>query len=305
MDEHGWALINYDGGVPVLAERPSMISKLVLAEPEAPVHDEADVLAERARAELPAERRAEFDAALAAARAVYPVREDNTIIVGDRPIALLRRWMLEAADRLVARGVLTSATQAPYLFVAELRAALAGPADAAELAELVARRRGEEAWARAFPGPAYVGEQGTPPDISKLPAPLRQVNEPVLWGVGHEYPPPTEVPDDPDVLLAGVPASPGVMEGTVRLVRSHHDMDRLLPGEILVCQVTSPAWAPVFPLASAVVADGGGALSHAAIAAREHGLPAVLGTGSATTTLIDGQRIRVDGTRGLVLAVEE
>lgn len=57
-------------------------------------------------------------------------------------------------------------------------------------------------------------------------------------------------------------------------------------------------------LAAAVVADGGGALSHAAIAAREHGLPAVLGTSTATSALQDGQRVRVDGTRGLVLAVD-
>jgi phosphoenolpyruvate synthase/pyruvate phosphate dikinase len=82
-------------------------------------------------------------------------------------------------------------------------------------------------------------------------------------------------------------------------------MDRLEHGDVLVCQVTSPSWAPLFPMAAAVVADGGGVLSHAAIAAREHGLPAVLGTATATSTLRDGQRIQVDGTRGLVLASAE
>ncbi len=157
---------------------------------------------------------------------------------------------------------------------------------------------------RAHPGPAYLGEQAAPPDIAHLPAALRQVNEPVLWGIGHEYPPPVEVPSDDDVLLAGVAAAAGVAEGPVRVIASYRDMDRLEPGEVLVCQVTSPAWAPLFPLAAAVVADGGGVLSHAAIAAREHGLPAVLGTGSGTTTLCDGQRVRVDGTRGLVLLVD-
>lgn len=79
-------------------------------------------------------------------------------------------------------------------------------------------------------------------------------------------------------------------------------MDKLMDGDVLVCQITSPAWAPLFPLASAVVADGGGVLSHAAIAAREHGIPAVLGTGAGTSTLSDGQRVRIDGTRGLVFA---
>ena len=154
---------------------------------------------------------------------------------------------------------------------------------------------------RANPGPAYLGEQGPMPDISRTPAALRAVNEPILWGVAHEYPPPAERPDDDRVLLAGVAASAGVATGTVRVIRSHTDIDRLQPGDVLVCQVTSPSWAPLFPLATAVVADGGGVLSHAAIAAREHGLPAVLGTGSATSELHDGQAVRVDGTRGLVI----
>ena len=172
------------------------------------------------------------------------------------------------------------------------------------LTDRILRRRGEEAWVRANPGPAYVGEQAPPPDISRLPEPLRLVNEPVMWGISHEYPAPVEAPADADVLLAGVAASPGLAEGPVRVIRGHHDMDRLCDGDVLVCHVTSPAWAPMFSLAAAVVADGGGVLSHAAIASREHGLPAVLGTGDGTDTLRDGQRVRVDGARGLVFAVD-
>ncbi|MEZ5174978.1 MAG: PEP-utilizing enzyme [Acidimicrobiia bacterium] len=164
-------------------------------------------------------------------------------------------------------------------------------------------RRGEEAWVRAHPGPAYVGKQGAPPDTSRLPASLRRVNEPILWMVSHEYPAPTPAPDDTDILLAGVAASPGVTEGPVRVIRTHDDMHHLNDGDVLVCQVTSPAWAPLFPLARGVTADGGGALSHAAIAAREHGIPAVLGTGNGTTPLRDGQHVKIDGTRGLVFAM--
>lgn len=154
-----------------------------------------------------------------------------------------------------------------------------------------------------IPARAYVGEQAAPPDIARLPAALRADNEPILWAVGHEYPAPVEAPTDADVLLAGVAASPGFAEGAVRVVRGHEDMHRLVDGHVLVCQVTSPAWAPLFP-SPAVVADGGGVLSHAAIAAREHGLPAVLGTGNGTGRLQDDQRVRIDGTRGLVLAIE-
>lgn len=303
IDEHGWSLVNYDAGVPVLAERPTVITRLVLSEVSPDDSDDADAVAAEARDALPAGARADFDDALEEARAVYPLREDNTVIAGDRPLALLRRWMLEVGDRLAARGTIPSRGDAAYLFVDELRAALAGN-EAEDLTERIVKRRGEEAWVRARPGPLYVGKQAPAPDISRLPEALRRVNEPVMWVIGHEYPDPVEAPADPDVLLAGVAASSGVAEGTVRVIRTHHDMDRLSEGDVLVCQVTSPAWAPLFPLAAAVVADGGGVLSHAAIAAREHGLPAVLGTADGTSTLRDGQRVRVDGTRGLVFALD-
>ncbi len=302
IDEHGWALVNYDAGVPVLAERPTIITRLILKDPEAGETDDAEAVAASAREALPSTSRSAFDDALREARAIYPVREDNTIIVGDRPLALLRLWMLEVADRLVARAVIAR-DDAAYLFVDELRAALVGE-ETDGLTDRIVRRRGEEAWVRAQPGPLYVGKQAPPPDISRLPDPLRRVNEPVMWVISHEYPAPVEAPSDEEVLLAGVASSPGVAEGTVRVIRGHHDMDRLSDGDVLVCRVTSPAWAPLFPLAAAVVADGGGVLSHAAIAAREHGLPAVLGTAEGTSTLRDGQRVRVDGTRGLVFALD-
>ncbi|MEQ8842222.1 MAG: PEP/pyruvate-binding domain-containing protein [Acidimicrobiales bacterium] len=303
--EHGWASVNYDAGMPVLAERPRMVTQLLLAEPEAVDHAAAIDAAERARAAFSPARRDEFDRVLAAARAVYPLRDDNTIIVGDRPLAVLRLAMLESGRRLAGCGTISTPADAAYLTVDELCDALTAPAaspDPADLAALVVQRRGEEAWVRANPGPATIGAQGEPPDTSRLPRALRQVNEPVLWVVAHEYPVVGPPPADDDVILAGVAASAGVAEGTVRVIRSHADMHRLVDGDVLVCQVTSPSWAPLFPLARAIVADGGGVLSHAAIAAREHGIPAVLGTGTATSTLRDGQRVRIDGTRGLVLA---
>ena len=78
------------------------------------------------------------------------------------------------------------------------------------------------------------------------------------------------------------------------------EIGRLQKGDILVCQVTNPTWASVFQKISAAVSDIGGSMSHAAIVAREYGLPAVVGTGTATSRIKDGQRIRVDGGRGVV-----
>ncbi|MFV0316595.1 MAG: PEP/pyruvate-binding domain-containing protein [Microthrixaceae bacterium] len=304
MDQHGWAIVNYDAGVPVLAERPGTVTRLLCNTPTDVGYSDADEIANEARTAIAPERCEEFDEILAKALEVYPVREDNTIILGDRPMGLLRRWMLEVGARLAARDELASPADAAYLSYQELVAALSGN-DTGDLVASVLRRRGEEAWTRAHPGPTHIGAQSAPPNISRLPEPLRVVNEPVLWVVGHEYPEAAAESEDPNALLTGVPASAGVAQGTVRVIRSHSEIDRLGEGDVLVCPVTSPAWSPVFPLASAIVADGGGAFSHAAIAARENGLPAVLGTGVATSTLTDGQLVRVDGTRGVVSSVDQ
>ena len=100
--------------------------------------------------------------------------------------------------------------------------------------------------------------------------------------------------------LRGVPASPGVVEGVAHVVADAADLDQVKPGEVLVSRCTTPSWAPIFNRVTAAVADIGGVMSHAAIVAREYGLPAVVGTGYATARIASGQRIRVDGGRGVV-----
>jgi pyruvate,water dikinase len=104
-----------------------------------------------------------------------------------------------------------------------------------------------------------------------------------------------------NVLLHGMPGSPGVAEGPVRVIRDGTEFGTLRSGEVLVAPHTNPAWTPLFQRAVAVVVDSGGAGSHAAIVAREYGIPAVMATVDGTQRLKDGQRVRVDGSRGLVL----
>jgi rifampicin phosphotransferase len=104
-----------------------------------------------------------------------------------------------------------------------------------------------------------------------------------------------------NALLTGTPGSPGIAEGPVRIVRDAYEFGRLGPGEVLVAPYTHPAWTPLFQRAAAVVVDSGGAASHAAIVAREYGIPAVMGTADGTSRLTDDQVIRVDGNRGIVL----
>jgi pyruvate,water dikinase len=99
--------------------------------------------------------------------------------------------------------------------------------------------------------------------------------------------------------------SPGVAEGPVRVVHESAEFGKLMAGDVLVAPYTNPAWTPLFQRAVAVVVDSGSAASHAAIVAREYGIPAVMGTVDGTAKLVDGQRVRVDGGRARVFPAAE
>lgn len=162
---------------------------------------------------------------------------------------------------------------------------------------LIAERKAAlEVWAGMESSPAL----GEVPDMIDDPAIV------MLWGITRDsldqwLNAGEENPNE----IKGFAASSGVVEGTARVVKSVQEISRLQEGDILVCQVTNPTWAPVFQKIAAAVSDIGGSMSHAAIVAREYGLPAVVGTGKATTRIPDGARIRVDGARGLVTILED
>jgi len=109
--------------------------------------------------------------------------------------------------------------------------------------------------------------------------------------------------DDADALVTGVGGGGGSAVGPVRVIHGPAEFGELRPGDVLVCPATNPAWTPLFTRASAVVVDHGGLASHAAIVAREYGIPAVMGTGNATAVLVAGTPVRVDGDHGRVSAV--
>ncbi|MEU1994230.1 PEP-utilizing enzyme [Nocardia gamkensis] len=104
-------------------------------------------------------------------------------------------------------------------------------------------------------------------------------------------------------IVTGVSASRGVAVGPVRLVRSVDDFDAVGPGDVIVCRTTDPSWTVLFGVAAAVVTETGGILSHAAIVAREYGIPAVVAAEGAMEVLANHRRISVDGTNGHVHAV--
>ena len=106
--------------------------------------------------------------------------------------------------------------------------------------------------------------------------------------------------DPSNAVLTGTGASPGIVRGPARTVHSLDQFSGVRPGDILVCHTTDPAWTPLFGVAAAVVTEAGGMLSHAAIVAREYGIPAVLGVANALTRIKTGTMLVVDGTHGTV-----
>jgi pyruvate,water dikinase len=296
MQAHAWRTTNYDPGSAAIIERPGIVTRLLLN----PADRAEASIAEDARAaaldRLAGADRARFVTALERARRAYPVREENVVLTDNVPCGILRRWVLEAGVRLVARGRLPRLDDAVFCTADELVLALRG--GDVDLPARAAQRRSEQAWVRAHPGPAVVGDPGNLPDLRYLPRHGRAMNEAMLWGLKMEFP--GEVPAGDGEQLRGSPASPGHYTGRVRVVCKEADFASLLPGEVLVCPTASPSWTILFGIAGALVTDGGGPLAHAAIVAREHGLPAVVGTVNATARLTDGQLVTVDGTTGAV-----
>jgi pyruvate,water dikinase len=306
LAEYGQRTFSYDPGDPTLAERPALVAALLRAR-VADGRDRPDPTAEARAAALaraggdlhgrPGEQRERFEHALATAERAYGVREDNVLWTDNIPSGLLRSVAIEAGRRLADRGLVARPDDAVFLEDVELRAALLG--GSADLRPLVSERRAERAWVAAHPGPGSYGRPSAPPgDLRGLPAGLRYLSAAMVWylGLGAN----TDRSDSEGSAIVGVAGSPGRHTGTVRVIRDESQFGRLGRGEVLVCPITSPAWSVLFTQAGALITDGGGLLAHAAVIAREYGIPAVLATGDATRRLHDGDAVTVDGTAGVV-----
>jgi pyruvate,water dikinase len=295
-----WGLrpIGSEVGCPTLADQPHLVADLIadlLSDGQRDLSAARMTLVEEARAQLTGAARRRFDAALAYAERVYPLREDNVLLTDQLPTGLLRRVALEAGRRLVGLGLLGRAEDAVMLAADELREALRTRSD---VRRVVSRRRAEHAWVRANPGPMTYGpEPGKAPDLRGLPAPARLINRALLWMMEHELAAPPRADGN---AIVGIGVSSGVYRGRVRVVRTADQLHTLRPGEVLVCPTTSAAWTMVFRRAGAVVADTGSLLSHTAIVAREFALPAVVAAAGATSSLVDGEEVTVDGISGVV-----
>jgi len=248
------------------------------------------------------EERAGYDQMITLACRVFPYVEGHKFYCEHWYTNLFFNKIREFGALLSENGFFEDAEDVFHLSHYEVEAAIidlmtswsngSAPRGPKRFPALVAeRKKAIEIWAKMDSPPAL----GEVPDIIDDPAIV------MLWGITRESLNSwlSAGETDPNEIR-GFAASNGVVEGIARVVKSVQEIDRLQKGDILVCQVTNPTWAPVFNKISAAVSDIGGSMSHAAIVAREYGLPAVVGTGQATSRIRDGQRVRVDGGRGIV-----
>jgi rifampicin phosphotransferase len=217
---------------------------------------------------------------------------------------LIARWAPVARDREAARSEVVRSAWVARTWVRRA-GELTGHGDDLfflELPETVDLLRGDPAPLARVPArrAAYETYRALPP----YPALIRGRFDPVRWAADpnrrSDYYDERAQPAKPDDTITGFPGAAGAVEGTVRVLRTPEDAVQLRDGEILVTTVTNIGWTPIFPRAAAVVTDVGAPLSHAAIVARELGIPAVVGCGNATTRLHSGDRVRVDGSHGTV-----
>jgi pyruvate,water dikinase len=275
-----------------------------IARPLEAVSAERDRITAEYRELLPDDAtRVAFDESLGLSRVVFPYVESHNFYVEHWYHTLFWNKVREFGDLFVRSGFLNETDDVFYLQRHELNDALV---DLRLAWAAGSSARGPGYW------PPIVAERkrimeamrgwSPPPALGAVPEAITEPMTIMLWGITTE-----RVREwasgagaDEGSALTGFAGSPGVVEGVARVVMDVRDVSKLEEGEILVAPVTSPSWTPVFGKVAAAVSDIGGIMSHAAIVAREYGMPAVVGTGNATARIKTGDRVRVDGDTGVV-----
>ncbi|HEU4760080.1 MAG TPA: PEP-utilizing enzyme [Dehalococcoidia bacterium] len=243
-------------------------------------------LVQETRERLPADQavRNQFEMLLFAAQQYLPVQENHNFYIDQMNTVLLRLPILELGRRLAASGALADVTDAFFLTPGEMQQATVS-ANGRWRALTAQRRADRETWRKVLP-PVFLG---TMPEGE---APRQEIQD-RFFGLRME-------PSRDPRVVNGFGASKGVVTAPAKVVCTLNESDKLQRGDVLVCEMTMPAWTPLFSLVSAVVADSGGVLSHCAIVAREYGIPCVTGTRLGTKRIRDGQTVTVDGAKGIV-----
>jgi pyruvate,water dikinase len=274
-----------------------------LGRPKERLLAERDRIAAEYRELLPAEQRPSFDEMLGLCRRVFPHAEGHKFFIEHWGTSLFFNKIREIGAVFAEHGFFEDAEDLFFLNTHEVHEALSDLG---------------LAWSGGLPGRgttywppivaerkrilAVLAEWTPPPALGAVPEVINDPTVQLLWGVTADRLRAwsEQSAGGGDGSVTGYAASPGVAEGPARVVRNVDEIGTVQPGEVLVCPVTAPSWGPVFPKIAAAVSDIGGMMSHAAIVAREYGLPAVVGTGHATKLIRTGDRVRVDGNTGRV-----
>ena len=254
---------------------------------------------EKLRSRVPAQKRAAFEEGLEEAKCAYGLNDEDVRVTYLWPLGLLRRDMLAIADQLVVRGRLHSRDDIFQTTPVELDSLLSG--NCSPTSDELSRRTAEwRAWAHEEPPASFGDLDGLVSEELLRPACARITSAIRFYLAEMDGRAQTSPQSSWSLLIEGLAASPGQYEGTARVVRGPGDFEKVSHGDVLVARTTSPAYNVILPIIGGVVTDRGGALCHAAIVAREFGIPAVVGTSLATTKIPDGAHVLVDGDRGFV-----
>jgi pyruvate,water dikinase len=282
--------------------------------------EERDQAVQKTVERLPEGAREDFLVHLRHAQATYPFFEDHNFYVEQWAYAELRYTLLECGRRLTEKRVLAAPEDVFFLTAGELlqvmqALARGGPLEIEGiglfLPETVEERRRRWEELHQIHPPWVLGS-----------LPEEEVRDPVfskVWGFTKEAVAalraeggdfvPHRAKAARLVRVDGLPGAPGIAEGRARVILGYEGFSEVLPEEILVAPFTTPAWTPLFSKVKAVVTDSGGLLAHAAICAREYGIPAVVGTITrgrrATEVVRTGQYVRVDGNKGVMEVLQE
>lgn len=231
--------------------------------------------------------REKLQAALDGSLKMNPLTPDHHFYIDQGTNARLRTVLIAVGHKLVEHDIIDDAEDIMFLHYNELRA-LVGDKEAYDARELVSDRRDEDEEATEKRPPDWIGTATQ----EALDFPYAG-----LWGFPERFyrKPPTKSGE-----ITGLAASPGVIEANARVITDLDQFHTVEEGEILVCRMTNPAWVVLFTQISGLVTDAGGTTSHSAVVSREFGLPAVVGTSVATKDIKTGDRLRVNGTSGVV-----
>ena len=297
----------YDISCPTAIETPEVLVRSLrvkrLAQETAAAERSVREQTAKIRAAVPEQHRAQFDEVLDEARRVNRLRDERSYWSDLWASGILRRAVLEAGRRVAAQGRIKSSEHLLDATSEEILGLLtSGARGKAVSAEELERRHHFRESVSVEDAPQFVnGTPSPPPPLEWFPEQTRRTMRAMNVAMSHIFG--AEQKESEGKIVRGIAVSSGQYEGRARVIDKVEDISQLEQGEVLVTRATSTSFNYVLPRVGAIVTDRGGLMSHAAIVAREYGLPAVVGCQVATRNIPNGAMVRVDADKGEVVVL--